>query len=234
MMNIHTEQTKQRGFTIVEFMVATSVFSVVLMAVSAAVVYMGRTYQKSMYTTSTQAATATLVDTISQAIKFSSDSVNFYEDNNPATTDMLCVGNRQFLYVVGRQLGSTDPQTGSQHAVMTRPNQNCTAADIISGTPAPTTKGSARELLGRNMRLDRLTLTSSGGVWKVSARVVFGDDDLLCKSKNTTTDTCTSTSTLSDAELTSNDPANDLICKPQIGSQFCAVSELSNSVYRRL
>lgn len=223
---------RPRGFTIIEFMVATTVFSVVLLSVSAAVVYMGRAYQRSTYASSTQDATSNLVDTISQAIKFSADQVTIVDDNDPMTTDTLCVGNRQFLYVIGRQLGNSDPQTGSQHVVMTRPNENCTIQNIISATPGPTAKGAPHELMGQSMRLDRLTVTSSGGIWKITARVAFGDDDLFCNDQ--VTGSCSDTAVLSDTVLLSNDPQYDLVCRSNIGSQFCSVSELSNSIYRRL
>lgn len=223
-----------KGFTIVEFMVATTVFGVVLLAVSAAILSIGRSYQRSLYVSATQAAASNLVDTISQAIKFSSDQITVQSIGSyPNTTHSVCVGNRQFLYVLGRQMGSTDPATGTVNAAITRPNENCALVSIITATPPATAQGSPKELLGGGMRLADLAVEDpeGDGIFTVMARVIYGDDDLLCSPS--VPDSCEPDSTiiLNDNQLRSN---TDLQCRPGVGSQYCAVSELSNSIYRRL
>lgn len=220
-LNIHG-RFAPAGFTIVEFMIATSVFGVILMGVTAAILYMGQTYQRSLYASNTQAATVNLVDTISQAIKFSSSQV---DSGSSGQTYTYCVGNRQFLYVRGRQLTDQTTPMSTQNAVMTRLNNNCQVESIVSGTPS----GSPKELLGKGMRLLYLDVTSnSPGLYTVTARVAYGDDDVLCNP--TVPGSCDPASTLSLAQMWSR----DVICKPGAGSQFCSVSELSNTVYRRL
>lgn len=226
--------TRSQGFTIVEFMVATAVFGVVLLAVSAAIVSIGRSYQRSLYISSTQATTSNLVDTIGQAMKFSSEQIVVSSHGiEPTKTHSLCIGNRQFLYVLGRQMGSTDPGTGTANAIITRPNENCALTSIHASTPPPTALGTSQELLGNGMRLVNLVASDpeSDGIFTVTVRVVYGEDDLLCSP--TISDTCEpgSTTLLTDNQLLAS---RDLQCRPGIGSQFCAVSELSNSVYRRL
>ena len=220
---ISRNKARSAGFTIVEFMIATSVFGVILMGVTAAVLYMGQTYQRSIYASNTQAAAVNLVDTVSQAIKFSSSQI---EADNSGQTYSYCVGNRQFLYVRGRQLTDQTTPTSTQNAVMTRLNTNdCAIESIISGNPS----GSPKELLGKGMRLLFFEVTSnSPGLYTVTARVAFGDDDLLCNP--TVAGSCDPGSVMSLAQMWSR----DVICKPGAGSQFCSVSELSNTVYRRL
>lgn len=211
-----------RGFTIVELMIATTVFGVILMGVTAAILYMGQTYQRSIYASNTQSATVNLVDTVSQAIKFSSSQVG---SDSSGQTHSYCVGNRQFLYVKGRQLTDQVTPTSTQNAVMTRLSANCQVESIISGNPS----GSPKELLGKGMRLLFLEVTSnSPGLYTVTARVAYGDDDLLCSPN--VAGSCDPSGTLSLAQMWSS----DVMCKPGAGSQFCSVSELSNTVYRRL
>lgn len=212
-----------RGFTIVEFMIATSVFGVVLLGVTAAIIHMSQVYQRSIYASNTQSAAVNLVDTLSQAIKFSSSQIE--TASHGSGTKSYCVGNRQFLYVIGKQLDGSNPGTKTQNAVMTRLNNNCQVETIFSGTPS----GSPKELLGKGMRLVNLSVVSSSpGLYTVTARVVYGDDDLLCSPS--LAGSCESANTMSPTEL----QRPDIMCRPGAGAQFCSVSELSNTVYRRL
>lgn len=213
----------ERGFTIVEFMVATSVFTVVLMGVTAGILHIGRVYQHSLYASNTQSATSNLVDTISQSIKFSAGDVGY--STHASGTQSYCIGNRQFLFVTGRQLDGPGGLTSTKNAVMTRQNSGCVAESIIATTP---TNGSPRELLGKGMRLSKLSITPvspTSPLVNVTVRVIFGDDDLLCSPPNATSDTCTSPTNFS---------SPDLRCLPDTGSTFCTASELTTTVYRRL
>jgi hypothetical protein len=84
----------------------------------------------------------------------------------------------------------------------------------------------ARELLGERMRLSRFDIDPPvNGMYKITIRVVYGDDDLLC---SPAADDCNSNTT------SSNLTSNDLTCKLKAGSQFCSVSELSTTVRRRV
>ena len=217
--------TGQRGFTIVEFMIATSVFGVVLLIVTAAVLYISRQYQNSLYASSTQAATSNLVDTVAQSIKFSSTPIS--STSHASGTKSYCIGTKQYLYVVGKQVDGGNAATKTRNAVIARQNSNCTLESIITSQPS----GSPQELLGRGMRLSKLTITTSPAspaLYTVSARVVYGDDDLLCSPS--VSGSCSSSATMSAVDLA----RSDIICRPQSGSEFCAVSELSSTVYRRL
>lgn len=226
MIKLTKSRIDSRGFTIIEFMMATTVFSVILMGVTAAVLHMGTAYQHSLYTSATQAATRNLVDSVAQAVKFSAGDVNFVDGGN---TDAICVGNRQFLFVPGRQLAGPTPATATRYAVLTRQNVtgSCPVPDAVSGPVS----GQPNELLGKNMRLSKLRVDPAPGepaLHIVTARVLYGDDDLFCID----TATCDPSS---NTVLTIDQLQNDNVrCRSTSGSQFCAVSELSVSVYRRL
>lgn len=214
----------QRGFTIIEFMIATMVFSVILLVVTAAVLYMSRAYQRSLYSSSTQAATSNLVDTVAQSVKFSTTPVLTGGTPGNGSTATICIGNRQLLYVIGRQLGGSVAATSTRNVVVTRLNNNCQLNDIITTTPA----GSPKELLGRGMRLSKFSVVQTNALYTITARVVYGDDDVLCS--DSVAGSCTSPATMTAAQLRNG----DVRCRPGIGSEFCAVSELSTTVYRRL
>lgn len=228
-MKSNTAGRNQRGFTIVEFMIATAVFSMVLLVVTAAILYMSRSYQKSVYASNTQAATRNLVDTLSQAIKFSSDQIIMTSDTatNPGR---ICAGNRQFLYEVGRQLDGSSAGTSTRNAIVTRLDATGTCP-LENITTALSATGSPKELLGKGMRLVKLRIDDTNPpMFTVIARVAYGDDDLLC-SPSVANSCDQGAATLTFTDLSTR---GDLICRPGRGAEFCHVSELSTTVYRRL
>lgn len=230
MLTSHNARTtNSKGFTIVEFMIATLVFSVVLMATTAAILQIGKAYRRSMNVSNTQAAARNLVDSIAQAVQYSSGSIT-----QPAPVDGtsgICAGNKQFLYVLGRQISDSTGGTQTRNAVMVRQNaSNCAMESIVSSAPG----GSPSELLGRGMRLAKLSVSgSSGSLHTVTARVVYGDDDLLCSPSITSgAGSCSKDAPpMSTSDILGHD---DLQCRPGAGSEYCAFSELSVVVQRRL
>lgn len=229
---------RESGFTIVEFMIATSVFSVILLVVTGAILMMTQKYQHSLYSSATQAAASNLVDTIAQSIKFSSGQVGV-QGPDASGTMSICIGNRQFLYLPRKQLDGPVVQTATKNAVMTRQQTGASCLmESIDGSTNPS--GSPKELLGRNMRLSHLSIReTSPSLWTISASVVYGDDDLLCSSG--VAGSCDIPDPLDQQHIldTSINPATGrstkpLQCKITSGSQFCKVSELSTTVYKRL
>ncbi len=217
---------KSSGFTIIELMIATTVFSIVILGMTAATTTMSKAYQRSIYNFNTQAIASELVDLLAQSVRFSSGSV--MQSGDPvADTGSLCIGNRQVLYTFGRQVRDSISSTSSKYAVVSRPNVGCKLDSIIGNTPALTNH---KELLGRGMRLSKLTITRpTASYYQIDVRVIYGDDDLLCS--NSVSGSCQESSpALTSSQLKST----DLRCKPGKGSEFCSVVELSSTVYQRL
>jgi type II secretory pathway pseudopilin PulG len=216
----------QGGFTVIEFMVATLVFSTVLLGTTFAIIQISRIYQRSLNDSKTQAATRNLIDTVAQSIQFSGSSETV-PVTVPANTNAICLGNRQYVYVLGRQISDDLGITKSKHGFITRQSDSCAITeDIITTTPVD---GNPSELLSKGMRLVSFSVTpSTAGLYTVSARVAYGDDDLLCIPSE---GNCSNI----DDVLSDNKFMNtDIRCKTGIGSQFCSVSELTTTVQRRL
>lgn len=207
-------QDKIRGFTILELLVATIVFSVVLLLVTAGIMQISRVYYKGVTETNTQNAARNIIDTISQAIQFSGGPVTGTVDPPVSGTDQtFCVGAQHFTYRLGWQVenGLEPSQFQAWHALVQRP-----LVGDCSGSGAQNLGNESivgRDLLGRNMRLSKLAVTSLGGnLYRVDVRVVFGDSDIL-----------------------NNPTGPDASCKPErAGTQFCSVSELSTNVVKRV
>lgn len=218
----------ERGFTLVELMVATAVFSTLLLAVTAATLSIGRSYQRSMYASNTQAAASNIVDTLAQSVRFSK-TATAVSGNAASGTATQCVGDQQILYTYGRLVGDVSSATASKYGVVIRPvTPGCVVTPIHTASP---TLSGQKELLARGMRLSNLRITDQGaGAYQVLVRVVYGEDDLLCS--DSVAGSCTpGSATLTAAQL---QQSRDLRCKPGRGSEFCAATELSTTVYKRL
>src|SRR5215207_6103202 len=116
MMRRHIPQVNQRkqptegGFTIVEFMIATMVFSMVLLVCAYAIVHVGRMYYKGVITNRTQDAARRIVEDISAAIQFgphNTDPGSFFR-----TTDLslspksICIGSNRYTFTTDLALGT--------------------------------------------------------------------------------------------------------------------------------
>ncbi len=207
--SLRPRRLKSHGFTVVELMIATATFGLVLLVVATAILQLSRVYYKGVTETKVQTTTRTFVDSIAQAIQFSGAPVT----NTPAatagsTTWTFCVGNQQYAYKLGQQLVDSSPGTNQSTQVLrVRDVPGCT-----SSSPVPATPG--RELLAPGMRLSELEVRALGGpYYKVSARVVFGDDDLLTNATAT------------------NAQCNNTL---RAGTQFCAVSDITAGVTKRV
>lgn len=214
----------QPGFTIIELLIATVVFSVILLVMAGAIIQIGRLYIKGTTNAKTQEAVRTVVNDISQSLQYGSSGVELRPlAPNPGDTMALCIGTRQYNYVFGQQ------RSGSAHAVVARTMPAGCQGAAIQDLSSSSVEGT--ELLGDGMRVSNIDVKETvggSGVFNVKVRVVYGDIDLLCSINFS----CSDTGNIGDDELWL---ARDLRCKNiRSGTQFCSAAELSTTVERRL
>ena len=196
---------RPEGFTIVELMIATLVFSMILLIIMTGVIQVTRTYYKGITENNTQTTARTIMDTVSQAIQFNGGIVSntpAYQSGTPLVT---CVGGQQFIYMLGKELVD-----GTNNHVIYQSN----SAGCSAGSGSFSGASGGRELMSPHMRLSNFSVTNIAGTnsYAIDVKVVYGDDDLL------------------------NDPTGtDASCEGvTAGTQFCAVSELSTVVTKRV
>lgn len=210
---LHLRPLGSRGFTIVELLVSTVVFGVVMLIITIAILQFTRVYYKGVTESKTQAVARTIVDRIAQSIQFNGGVVTTTGARSPGTVMTFCVGNQQFTYKVGRQLVESTPN-GDQtyHALVVKDLANCNASS--GGAEMDTLATSGKELLAPKMRLANMEITNPGGgkVFKVSVRVIYGDADLI-----------------------QNPTAANATCQNiRSGTEFCAVSEINTTIVKRV
>lgn len=230
----HKDSNRSSGFTIVELMIATVVFSMVLMVCSYAIVHVGRMYYKGVITSRTQDTSRKIVDDVVNNIVYNKP-LALIRGSDPNTLS-VCFGRVRYTYLLNKQLG---PE--SNH-VMWRDGKNYSAScspldlsqedpgfDVVAGYSE---SYDSREMLGSNMRISTFDILepcdpvstppapgcpsgSSPDVWSINVSVSYGDK--------------------SDFEEISAGVPNYNLCKGVIaGGQFCAVSSYSTTVKSRL
>jgi prepilin-type N-terminal cleavage/methylation domain-containing protein len=218
----------EAGFTIIELMIATMVFSVILIGATTSTVQIGRLYYKGIIMSRTQETARNIMDTISRPIQFTGSNVRLAQPSPVNTggipTNALCVGDQRYTYAINAQVDSNAPigsytnhiaRHGLWQDTLKTVDSPCT---ILTMTQAQPSDGNTKtgfvgkELLGQNMRLSKFDVSQNGNLWGLDTIVIYGDDDLL----------------LPDG----NNPVN---CKSAAESaQWCAVSSLKTQVYKRI
>lgn len=251
----------QRGFTIIELMISTVVFSLVLLAASAAIIQIGKKYYKGITNARTQEVARSTVDEIAQSLQFTNQSIkvpnypnidaipgpdvkyNIYNllfpsqlssgpdviisDTNIVTsvpdTFYFCIGTKRYSFVLNKQINDTnphafwidEPEVGCANAVAMGPaalNQ----ADPSNSPVYPANNG--RELLDKNMRITKLSIApKSNGLWTIDLSLASGENDLMLYTYNSVTG------------------QGRISCEGSLlGSEFCATSEISVNVSKRI
>ncbi len=165
------QQHSSSGFTIVELMVATMVFSIIMLVAAGAVVRFTSNFQRGITTSTTQNTARSVVDTISQSIQFYGSG-----DIRREKDAYYCIGSTSYRYILGRQLNT------SQKNVLVEQQEGLPigcGADL-KGLGASPANPNEQELLAPNMRLAKFKIDRiSKGVFELTVRIAYGDNDLL-------------------------------------------------------
>lgn len=221
----------QLGFTIIELMIATTIFAIVLLGATTAVIQIGRLYYKGIISARTQQAARSIIDEISRPVQFAGKDIasiqgsQTFSTNNgqDITVNSFCVGDQRYSYSINKQVfdgqepGTYDNMTNRlRHGLWkdTTTPGDCTPCNLSDETPC----GEGRELLEQYMRLKTLNVTNNSPIYTVELAVLYGDNDLIEFSQT--------------EEGNMQGPIN---CKGAItGSQWCALSQLKTDVLKRI
>lgn len=239
---LHITRPKEDGFTLVELMIATIVFTVVLLGTSTALIQIGKMYYKGVITSRTQETARHVIDDISRQIQFGGDNVQGpFTQNYPGTpaitVSAYCVGNQRFSFILGPRVSDTvasgayNASTQDIRHVLWRDTlssaESCTPLDLrydVPQEPAPAnTPHPGSELLGQNMRLKALSVTpeaTDNKLFTVHVDIIYGDPDLITFAPS----------------VPPGNPDVPQGCQglTTAGSQWCAESGLTTTVIKRL
>lgn len=161
------KKADKKGFTIIELLIAATVFSTVLLVLSYGIIHIGRMYYKNITSSRTQETARALMDDISSSIQFSGSDIIYI----PGTPALLCAGTDKYVINLNTLV------TAGDHAIW--------RDKTVEGVCAPSgfNNGTSQELLGENMQLLDFGYTErAGGLVDLRFSVGFGDEELLDRS----------------------------------------------------
>ncbi len=169
----------QAGYTIVELMIATLIFSGVMLLCSVAIIHVGRMYYKGTITSRTQDASRRVGDDVARAIQFGigADSPGFMRTNTAVyggvTVYSRCIGEIRYSYATNAAKGVESLYVLYKDRVDVD-DAVCLPLNINSANPGP----NGQELLGDNMRIPVFDVNPTGGAANtttIDIRIAYGD-----------------------------------------------------------
>ncbi len=205
---------RQRGFTLVELMIATGVFAVVITLGMYGFIQVNRFYTKSLTIIRTQDAVRNLVTDISNQLQLTTGQ---YQSAAIAGTNikMVCIGNKAYAYQLNIIEG------GSNHAI--------TSYEVAANTcPTQLPASPPTHLLRPGVRVLEFNIVpypnSNGPLFNIKISLLYAPKD---------DDTPAGTDLV---QIDAADPNNysKWRCTATVkGSQYCSLSTIGTSVYKR-
>lgn len=204
-----------KGFTIIELMIATSVFAIVLVIAASGILTIGRMYYKSITSSRTQETARSVVETISSTLQLTTASSISTGGSFPGAQS-ICFGQDRYTYIINSQV--TGPGViGLRYDP--RPTLNDCSPIASGGT----------ELLSENMRLlDFRVASAASDTYRINVKVAHGDNDLISTYDD-------SGNPIGGSGHPNETESRAAQCKPGIAaSSFCAISELETVINNRV
>lgn len=226
---IHPKLTNDSsGFTILELIIATAIFSGALLMLMLGFLSISNSYTKGLTVTETQNVSRNVINTISQSLQFGNSSSYQPPPSNNPQSGWFCADNYIFAYTLGEEVG-----VNSGNALVQVPDTICPSSGQSCPTAAPQTgvisadncakSTGAVELLGPRMRLAALSITSEPeGTYQIDVKVVYGDPQYL---QGVVVNGATQYYDTSSGKVT---------CTGTVSDNFCATSDLQTVVGPRI
>ncbi len=237
MSNYHSLNHTQRGFTIIELLIAMTVLSVILLLASIMMTNIGNLYYKGISQAHVQGAVRATIDEVSQHLQLTDSTPTIYTSG---TTQAYCMGTTRYTYVLGKQLSPTLGIDKSQHVLWrdTIPANTCASPipPLLPDLSATTPSSGGAELMAPRSRLTNFTISNTSP-YTITITLAFGDTDLLCDSGTLGDCTSTNPSTKIWNDGSNTPPIGSVRCKGSqatSGQQFCGTAGLTTTVVRRI
>jgi prepilin-type N-terminal cleavage/methylation domain-containing protein len=212
------------GFTIIELLLATTIFSLVLLGALAGFLQTGSLFYKGVTLTQTQATAKQILDDVSTSISNSSG----VQSPNLGGYNYYCIGNVRYTYILNNGALNNNPGSNPSQSYSllkdTLPNSSCPEPCTNSCGANELTINNATEMITDNMSLSQFLVCKSGSnLYDVNLTVAYGDTGSLTPPSGTPS--CPSSS-------------DNYVPPTCVGTthnqQFCAVSSLSTTVFSGL
>jgi prepilin-type N-terminal cleavage/methylation domain-containing protein len=208
---------KPQGFTIIELLIATAVFSVVLLIFLSAFLKISQLFYKGVNMTNTQENARNIVQTIADDIQFYQVTPQVYKDLN-----YFCIGDHVYYYEPGVQYTPGNNSYGLQ-----RVESVCVPASgrvvFVTGSP------NIQNMLDPGMQVNKLDIDCQNSICTISLKLVYyGSDKTVFVSNNSAYNSDPTSSGYN------ADQAPDASCTGAPNStQYCATASYNSTVLQR-
>jgi prepilin-type N-terminal cleavage/methylation domain-containing protein len=233
-----------RGFTIIELMIATAVLSVMLLLVTVVMLNIGVLYYKGISQSRVQDDTRSIMDEISQQLQLSDQTLPA-PTAGPHGEVAYCIGDARYTVITGVEIGKlapgtpttyphvlwrdTNPTPGSCPLYIHKNNPSGPQVDLTDVNLATDDAANhGTELLSGNSRLINFAISTTSP-FTVSVGVAYGSDDLLCSPS--VPNSCDVSGAMPNWSQYQN---SNVLCKGLKGNQFCSTAHLQSTVVQRL
>ena len=213
------KRVSSRGFTIVEMMIATAVFAVILLIITAGVMAFSKQYMRGQTSSNLQFTARQVSAQVGQDIQFGNgvDAAGPTQVITDLKYQVGCyrIGSNMYLYQIGSLV------EGGNHALILVPNKSTSCSSVILGATtlkdALAAGGGAREMLSQGQRLLNFTISTGSPTHSVAIGLASGANDLFNPEITPTTTAWAS-----------------LKCKAGAGQEYCAVITLRTVAVERV
>jgi prepilin-type N-terminal cleavage/methylation domain-containing protein len=156
-------KNNSKGFTITELLIATAVFSLVLLVFMAAFLRIGQLFYKGVYMSNTQEAARSIVQGVADDLRLSSS-----DSYSKVSASSYCIGNHSYRWMNAQQV--TGPNDLSHGIVR---DDSCSSAGNVN----------SEQLLGSGMQANNFDISpiASTKAYVIKLHLVYygGDSSVL-------------------------------------------------------
>lgn len=239
-----------KGFTIIELMIATAVLSTILVMVTVLMVNIGSLYYKGINQSRVQDDARSISSDIIANIQLSTDKPPIGPVSVPGVTgeSAYCIGAVRYFYILGVQIGNPPAGGGNTvYQVLWRDNNpipgSCptqinprdhSSAQVSLTNPnleSDDAVNQGKELITSNSRLTQFSMVTSSVSLPttINVGVAYGDNDLLCN-PSAVHNSCNTPSPMGSV----SNYTGKVLCKGVKGNQFCSTAYVTASAEKRV
>ncbi len=226
-------KSNETGFTIIELLIATAIFTVILIITTTSIIGISQTYVKGSVENQTQQSARSILSSISQDIEFNNaTNINISDFSSPASSDerYFCIGNDVYVFKINKYLSFS--HTGSEYSnigLIRYASNSCPTAATLP-TSLSTMPQGYTELLANHERIGQLNIKqiniNNFHAYTISLEIGYGSNSLLGISS--------SSPYYNDSTIPSASTTIPYQCQSGLDSSFCAVSILTTTVAPRI
>jgi prepilin-type N-terminal cleavage/methylation domain-containing protein len=206
----------EKGVTIIELIIATAIFSVVLLIVLYGFFYLTSVYIKGYVQSNTQETAVDIENQVTMDLELSNGgvgSVYKLETASDGISQGVCIGDNRYSFDLNEEYPDN-----TYYGLMVDTVSGCNGLTAAQSVTKLNPNETGEELLGEHMRLGAFSVTpvsGQSGLYNVDITVAYGSDSAF-------------------SSISSSAPYSYYCAPLSLGNNFCAVSPLQMVVQQQV